>query len=173
MTPDRDGDPAHARHDFGAALDGAALDAAALDGGGPVVVASGRSEHVGARPLRQRNAAPRVARLRDGETVRIPPARCVHVFVTRGAVIIDVSGVDRAHAPAAATATARVSAASEVAADGDAVAPHEAVLDGGTGLSAGDAVRRAGAGAGAQRLTATPGGAEVLRWEMHATLGEP
>lgn len=171
MTPDRDGDPAHARHDFGAALDGAALDAAALDGGGPVVVASGRSEHVGARPLRQRNAAPRVARLRDGETVRVPPARWVHVFVTRGAVIIDVSGVDRAHAPAAATATARVSAASEVAADGDAVAPHEAVLDGGTGLSAGDAVRRAGAGA--QRLTATPGGAEVLRWEMHATLGEP
>ena len=57
----------------------------ALDAGGLVEVASGRGTP-GAIHLHQRGAAMWVARLATGQTVTVPDAPFVHVFVARGSV---------------------------------------------------------------------------------------
>jgi len=58
---------------------------AALDAGGLVAVASGRG-HDGAISIHQPGAVMWVARLTDGETVDLPDAPFVHLFVARGSV---------------------------------------------------------------------------------------
>jgi redox-sensitive bicupin YhaK (pirin superfamily) len=60
----------------------------ALGGGGLVVVASGRG-HDGAVSIHQRDAALHVGRLQPGETVAVPEAPHVHVFVATGAATLD------------------------------------------------------------------------------------
>ena len=57
----------------------------ALAAGGLVPVASGKG-HPGAITIHQRDAAMHVARLKDGETVTVPDAPFVHVFVAHGAI---------------------------------------------------------------------------------------
>ena len=59
----------------------------ALDAGGLVPVASGRG-HDGAITIHQPGAVMWVARLSAGETVTLPDAPYVHVFVARGAVVL-------------------------------------------------------------------------------------
>ncbi len=59
-----------------------------LVGGGLVPVASGRG-HDGAITIHQAGAVMHVGRLADGETVAIPDAPFVHVFVARGAATLD------------------------------------------------------------------------------------
>jgi quercetin 2,3-dioxygenase len=97
--------------------------------GGLVPVASGMPEHDGASAIRIRNryAALHAARLRAGESVELPQAPFLHLFVARGAVTLEGAGP----------------------------------------LSPGDAVRFTASGG--QRVTATEP-AEILAWEMHATL---
>ena len=56
-----------------------------LDAGGLVPVASGRG-HEGAITIHQPGAVMWVGRLRDGETVALPDAPYVHLFVARGSV---------------------------------------------------------------------------------------
>jgi redox-sensitive bicupin YhaK (pirin superfamily) len=58
---------------------------AELDAGGLVPVASGKG-HPNAITIHQRGAAMYVARLRDQETVTVPDAPFVHVFIARGAI---------------------------------------------------------------------------------------
>jgi redox-sensitive bicupin YhaK (pirin superfamily) len=60
----------------------------ALSDGGLVVVASGQG-HEGAVSIHQRDAALSVGRLRADETVAIPDARHVHVFVAIGDANLD------------------------------------------------------------------------------------
>jgi redox-sensitive bicupin YhaK (pirin superfamily) len=97
--------------------------------GGLVPVASGRG-HDAAISIRQKDAVLWGGRLKPGETVSVPDAAFVHLYVARGA----------------------------------------ASLEGVGALEAGASVRLAAAGAPA--LTADPEqGAEVLIWEMNATLG--
>ena len=60
----------------------------ALAGGGFVPVASGRG-HDGAIGIHQRDAVMWVGRLADGETVDLPDAPFVHLFVARGSVAFD------------------------------------------------------------------------------------
>jgi len=60
----------------------------ALDRGGLVVVASGDGDE-GAVSIHQRDAALRVGRLRAGETVTVPDAAHVHVFVAVGGATLD------------------------------------------------------------------------------------
>jgi len=100
-----------------------------LAGGGLVPVASGLAKHRGETAIRihQRDAGLYAARLRDGQSVVVPDAPYVHLFVALGAVDLEGAGV----------------------------------------LTGGDAVRIAGSEG--QRLTAV-GPAEVLVWEMHASL---
>ena len=62
-----------------------------LDAGGLVAVASGQ-EHEGAVHLHQAGAVLWAARLDDGETVTVPQALHVHVFVARGSATL--AGVD-------------------------------------------------------------------------------
>jgi quercetin 2,3-dioxygenase len=62
-----------------------------LDGGGLVAVASGAGID-GAIHLHQRDATMWVARLAAGDQVTVPDAGHVHVFVARGAAVLD--GVD-------------------------------------------------------------------------------
>ncbi len=57
----------------------------ALDAGGLVVVASGR-DHESAIRIHQADAAMSVGRLAEGETVTLPDAPFVHLFVARGQV---------------------------------------------------------------------------------------
>jgi quercetin 2,3-dioxygenase len=97
--------------------------------GGLVPVASGMPEHVDSAAIRIRNryAALHAARLAPGDTVSVPDAPFVHLFVPRGAVDLEGTG----------------------------------------SLAAGDAVRFTAVGG--QRVTATEP-AEILVWEMHATL---
>jgi redox-sensitive bicupin YhaK (pirin superfamily) len=95
--------------------------------GGLVPVASGRG-HDAAISIRQQHAALYAARLQPGQSVDLPDAPFVHLFVPRGNVVLEDAGP----------------------------------------LGEGDAVRLAGAGGPA--ITAGPDGAEVLVWEMHATI---
>jgi quercetin 2,3-dioxygenase len=60
--------------------------------GGLVPIASGR-RHDAAISIRQKDAVLWGGRLQPGETVRLPDARHVHVFVAGGAV--DIEGADR------------------------------------------------------------------------------
>ena len=101
-----------------------------LDAGGLVVVASGmpRHRHESAISIRQEHAALHAARLAPGGSTASPVAPLAHLFVARGSVELEGTGV----------------------------------------LGTGDAARITGADG--QRVTAGPDGAEVLIWEMHATL---
>jgi len=98
--------------------------------GGLVTVASGMPEHDGAAAIRIKNryAALHAARLRPGQSVPLPEAPFLHLFVPRGRVTLEGAG----------------------------------------SLDAGDAVRFTATGG--QRVTAEEP-AEILVWEMHATLG--
>jgi hypothetical protein len=97
--------------------------------GGLVPVASGRPEHDGAAAIRIKNryAALHAARLQPGQSVTLPDAPFLHLFVPRGTVTLEGKGE----------------------------------------LATGDAVRFTATGG--QRVTATEP-AEILAWEMHATL---
>jgi redox-sensitive bicupin YhaK (pirin superfamily) len=97
--------------------------------GGLVAVASGMPQHEGNAAIRIKNkyAALHVARLQAGESVQLPEAPYLHLFVPRG----------------------------------------EVALEGAGPLAEGDAVRFTATGG--QRVTATAP-AEILVWEMHATL---
>jgi redox-sensitive bicupin YhaK (pirin superfamily) len=99
----------------------------ALDRGGLVPVASGRGDDA-AIAIRQRDARLLAGRLRPGETVALPDAPFVHLFLPVGDGALEAAGE----------------------------------------LNTGDAVRLTGAGGPA--FTAGPDGAEVLVWEMHASL---
>ncbi len=98
--------------------------------GGLVTIASGMAAHRGesAITIGNRHAALHGARLSPGESVELPTAPYLHLFVARG----------------------------------------EVTLEGVGALVAGDAVRLTASGG--QRVTATTS-AEILVWEMHATLG--
>ncbi len=98
--------------------------------GGLVPVASGMPEHDGAAAIRIKNryAALHAARLQPGQSVTLPDAPFLHLFVPRGTVTLEGTGE----------------------------------------LATGDAVRFTATGG--QRVTATEP-AEILTWEMHATLG--
>jgi redox-sensitive bicupin YhaK (pirin superfamily) len=97
--------------------------------GGLVTVASGMPEHDGAAAIRINNryAALHVARLQPGQSVQLPEAPFLHLFVPRGNVTLEGAGQ----------------------------------------LAAGDAVRFTATGG--QQVTAVEP-AEILAWEMHATL---
>jgi quercetin 2,3-dioxygenase len=100
-----------------------------LERGGLIPVASGMDRHDGEAAIRIRNryAALHAARVEPGGTVELPDAPFLHLFVGRGSVDLEGSGV----------------------------------------LGEGDAVRFTATGG--QRLTAHEP-AEVLVWEMHATM---
>lgn len=70
---------------------------AALDAGGLVAVASGRG-HDGAITIHQPGAVMWVARMSAGETVTLPDAPFVHVFVARGAVGLGADTLDEGDA---------------------------------------------------------------------------
>ncbi|GAA4627433.1 pirin-like bicupin family protein [Actinoallomurus vinaceus] len=97
--------------------------------GGLVTVASGMERHEGETAIRIKNkyAALHVARLRAGDSVALPDAPFLHLFVPRGNVTLEGAGA----------------------------------------LNEGDAVRFTATGG--QRVTATEP-AEILVWEMHATI---
>jgi len=97
--------------------------------GGLVPVASGMDKHDGAAAIRIKNryAALYAARLQPGQSVELPEAPFLHLFVPRGAVTLEGAGA----------------------------------------LVTGDAVRFTATGG--QQVTATEP-AEILVWEMHATL---
>jgi redox-sensitive bicupin YhaK (pirin superfamily) len=98
--------------------------------GSLVPVASGRTENDGAAAIRIKNryAALHAARLQPGQSVPLPEAPYLHLFVPRGSVTLEGAGP----------------------------------------LATGDAVRFTATGG--QQVTATEP-AEILVWEMHATLG--
>jgi quercetin 2,3-dioxygenase len=102
---------------------------AELLAGGLVPVASGMPQHDGASAIRIKNryAALHAARLQLGESVTLPDAPYLHLYVPRGAVTLEGAGA----------------------------------------LTTGDAARLTGVGG--QRVTATEP-AEILVWEMHATV---
>jgi redox-sensitive bicupin YhaK (pirin superfamily) len=103
----------------------------ALLSGSLVTIASGMPKDRGetAISIRNRHAALKGARLRPGQSVIVPEAPYLHLFVARGAVALEQGGT----------------------------------------LDEGDAVRFTASGG--QRLTAiTP--AEILIWEMHASLDD-
>lgn len=62
-----------------------------LDKGGVVPIASGRG-HDAAIRIRQRGAVLWGGRLKPGESVQVPDAPCVHVFVARGAADLEGAG---------------------------------------------------------------------------------
>ncbi|MBP2369930.1 pirin family protein [Pseudonocardia parietis] len=72
-----------------------ALREATPEPGEPVVLASGLARHrdVTVLPLRQRQAALSVVRLRPGGVSDLPTAPFVHAFVARGAADLEASGV--------------------------------------------------------------------------------
>jgi len=98
--------------------------------GGLVPVASGMGKHDGASAIRIKNryAALHAARLQPGQSVELPEAPFLHLFVPRGSVSLEGAGT----------------------------------------LETGDAVRFTATGG--QKVTATEP-AEILVWEMHATVG--
>lgn len=65
-----------------------------LASGGLVVVASGMDKHSGDRAIsiRQRDAALYAARMEDGESVQLPAAPHVHLYVARGEVLLEGAG---------------------------------------------------------------------------------
>jgi quercetin 2,3-dioxygenase len=97
--------------------------------GGLVVVASGMDQHRDAAAIRisNRYAALHAARLQPGQSVELPEAPFLHLFVPRGRVSLEGAGA----------------------------------------LEAGDAVRFSATGG--QKVTAVDA-AEILVWQMHATL---
>lgn len=97
--------------------------------GGLVPVASGMDKHDGEAAIRIKNkyAALYAARLQPGQSIELPEAPYLHLFVPRGSVSLEGAGA----------------------------------------LATGDAVRFTATGG--QKVTATET-AEVLVWEMHATL---
>jgi len=97
--------------------------------GGLITVASGMGKHDGAAAIRIKNryAALHAARLQAGQSVQLPEAPFLHLFVPRGTVTLEGAGP----------------------------------------LSEGDAVRLTATGG--QKVTATEP-AEILLWEMHATI---
>ena len=97
--------------------------------GGLVPVASGMERHDGQAAIRIKNryAALYAARLQPGQSVELPEAPYLHLFVARGSVDLEGAGA----------------------------------------LAEGDAVRLTATGG--QRVTAAEA-AEVLVWEMHATI---
>jgi redox-sensitive bicupin YhaK (pirin superfamily) len=97
--------------------------------GGLVPVASGMDKHDGESAIRikNRHAALYAARLQPGQSVQLPQAPYLHLFVPRGAVSLEGAG----------------------------------------NLATGDAVRFTATGG--QKVTATEP-AEILVWEMHATI---
>jgi redox-sensitive bicupin YhaK (pirin superfamily) len=95
--------------------------------GGLVPVASGMAEHDAAIRIRNRSAVLYAARLQPADSVALPEAPYLHLFVARGSVRLEGAGE----------------------------------------LAAGDAVRFTASGG--QRVTATEP-AEILVWEMHATV---
>ena len=97
--------------------------------GGLVPVASGMAKHDDQAAIRIRNkyAALYAARLRPGQSIELPEAPFLHLFVPRGSVSLEGAGA----------------------------------------LGTGDAVRFTASGG--QRVTATEA-AEILVWEMHATV---
>jgi quercetin 2,3-dioxygenase len=97
--------------------------------GGLVPVASGMDKHNGAAAIRINNkyAALHAARLQPGQSIELPEAPFLHLFVPRGSVSLEGAGT----------------------------------------LGTGDAVRFTATGG--QKVTATEP-AEILVWEMHATL---
>jgi quercetin 2,3-dioxygenase len=97
--------------------------------GGLVPVASGMDKHNGASAIRINNkyAALHAARLQPGQSIVLPEAPFLHLFVPRGSVSLEGAGA----------------------------------------LGTGDAVRFTATGG--QKVTATEP-AEILVWEMHATL---
>ena len=92
-------------------------------------VGDAAAQHESAISIRQEHAALYAARLAPGASTTSPVAPLAHLFVARGSVELEGTGV----------------------------------------LGTGDAARITGAEG--QRVTAGPDGAEVLVWEMHATLG--
>lgn len=83
VAPDESGlDPSYQQHD---------VDRAALDGD-LVPIASGRPAHAAAITLHNRNAALLGARLRTGDTVTLPPAPYLHLYVARGGVTVEGIG---------------------------------------------------------------------------------
>ncbi|MGH3866097.1 MAG: pirin family protein [Pseudonocardiaceae bacterium] len=98
--------------------------------GGLVPVASGMDQHDGASAIRIKNhyAALHAARLQPGQSIQLPEAPFLHLFVPRGALTVEALGAVRT---------------------GDAV--RFTATDG-------------------QQVTATEP-AEILLWEMHATIG--
>ena len=106
------------------------IDDARLSSGALVPVASGMDAHRDETAIRisNKNAALHAARLQPGETVELPSAPFLHLFVPRGSVTLEGAGA----------------------------------------LEKGDAVRFTATGG--QKVTATEP-AEVLVWEMHATVG--
>ncbi len=101
-----------------------------LMSGGLVPVASGMDKHDGASAIRISNkyAALHAARLQPGQSIELPEAPYLHLFVPRGAINLEGAGA----------------------------------------LAVGDAVRFTATGG--QQVTATEP-AEILVWEMHATIG--
>ena len=101
----------------------------ALLRGGLVPVASGMDRHAGATAIRIKNkyAALHAARMQPGDTVELPEAQYLHLFVARGAVNLEGAGA----------------------------------------LAEGDSVRFTATGG--QKVTAAEP-AEILVWEMHATV---
>jgi redox-sensitive bicupin YhaK (pirin superfamily) len=65
---------------------------AELDRGGLVPVASGMSQHESAIRIRQEHAALHAGRLGAGESVALPDAPFVHLFVPRGTVELEGAG---------------------------------------------------------------------------------
>jgi len=65
-----------------------------LERGGLVTVASGMAKHADERAIRIRNsyAGLHAARLADGETVSLPDAPFVHLFVARGTIDLEAAG---------------------------------------------------------------------------------
>ena len=89
--------------------------------GGLVPLASGRG-HDAAIAIRQKDAVLWVGRLKPGETVTVPDARFVHVFVPKGSA--DLEGVGRL----AAGDSARLVAAGERRLGADAITGAEVLI---------------------------------------------
>ena len=64
---------------------------AELAKGGLFPIASGRG-HDAAIPIRQRDAVLWAGRLKPGEAVAIPDAKCVHLFIARGGASLEGAG---------------------------------------------------------------------------------
>jgi redox-sensitive bicupin YhaK (pirin superfamily) len=115
--------------------------------GGLVPVASGMSKHSDDSAIRIRNryATLYAARLRPGQNVELPEAPYLHLFVPRGTVMLVGAGAT----------------VMPVGAGADVTRPEAGMLH------TGDAVRFTATGG--QTITASEP-AEILVWEMHATI---